>query len=189
MRKALLAVTIFLLALPAFAQDDFGGGFGGGFDGVLTGGDIDALLGGGNRGNRGNNNNQNNIPNPEQLFLQLKDLLKARKVPLTKDQEKSLRTLLDTETVAMRTDLEAQFQNRGNNRGNNNVNILAEIFGSVTKHNTELLTAMKADLTPDQVNLITKAEKDKKSLHRHAGHVQSPATAEQKPGQQRRKQQ
>ncbi|HET9220334.1 MAG TPA: hypothetical protein VFR18_25365 [Terriglobia bacterium] len=163
MRKALLAVTMVLLALPAFAQDDFGGGFGGGFDGVLTGGDIDALLGGGNRGNRGNNNNSNNIPNPEQLFLQLKDLLKARKVPLTKDQEKSLRTFLDTETTTMRTDLEAQFQNRGGNRGNNNtVNVLAEIFGLVTKHNTELLTQMKADLTPDQVNLITKAEKDKK---------------------------
>src|SRR5688572_9309259 len=147
MRKALLSVAIVLLALPAFAQDDFGGGFGGGFDGVLTGGDIDALLGGGNRGNRGNNNNNNNnIPNPEQLFLQLKDLLKARKVPLTKDQEKSLRTFLDTETVAMRTDIEAQFQNRGGNRGNNNtVNVLAEIFGSVTKHNGELLTQMKAD--------------------------------------------
>src|SRR5688572_3179166 len=157
MRKALSVVVIVLLSFPAIAQDDFGGGFGGGFDGVLTGGDIDALLGGGNRGNRGNNNNNTSIPNPEQLFLQLKDLLKAKKVPLNKDQEKSLRTFLDTETVAMRTELEAIFQGRGNNnnnnRGNQNntVNILSEIFTTVTKHNTELLTTMKADLTPDQV--------------------------------------
>jgi hypothetical protein len=166
MKKALSVVALVLMAFPAFAQDDFGGGFGGGFDGVLTGADIDALLGGGgNRGNRGNNNN-NAIPNPEQLFLQMRDLLKARKAPLSKDQEKTLRTFLDTETVAMRTELEAQFTNRGNNnnnnRGNNTANILGEIFTTVGKHNTELLTAMKSDLTPDQTSLITKAEKDKK---------------------------
>ena len=164
MRKLLLVGAIVLLASPCFAQDDFGGGFGGGFDGVLTGSDIDALLGGGNRGNR--NNNGTSIPNPEQMLLQMKDLLKAKKVPLNKDQEKALKTFLDTETVAMRTELEAQFTNRGNNngRGNNNTaNTLSEIFTTVTHHNTELLTAIKADLMPDQAALIAKAEKDKKT--------------------------
>ena len=115
MKKALSVMVIALLALPAFAQDDFGGGGFGGFDGVLTGSDIDALLGGGNRGNRGNNNNnQDQIPNPETLLLQVKDLLKVKKVPLSKDQEKVLKTFLETETVTMRTELEAQFSNRGN---------------------------------------------------------------------------
>ena len=169
MKKALSVMVIALLALPAFAQDDFGGGFGG--DAVLTGSDIDALLGGGNRGNRGNNNNnQDQIPNPETLLLQVKDLLKVKKLPLSKDQEKVLKTFLETETVTMRTELEAQFSNRGNNnnnnnRGNNNnntANMLTEIFAAVGKSNAELLTSMKADLTPDQVSLITKAEKDKK---------------------------
>jgi hypothetical protein len=156
MRKLVSVIAFVLLALPAFAQDDFGGGF----DSVLTGADIDALLGGG-RGNRGNNNGTS-IPNPEQLLLQMKDLLKTKMVPLTKDQEKALKTYLDTETVAMRTELEAQFTNRGNNNGRNNNNILSELFTIVGKHNTELLTQMKADLTPDQASLITKAEKDKK---------------------------
>jgi hypothetical protein len=161
-------MAIVLLASPCFAQDDFGGGGFGGFDGVLTGSDIDALLGGGNRNNRNNNNNGTSIPNPEQLLLQMKDLLKAKKVPLSKDQEKALKTFLDTETVAMRTELESTFfGNRGNNnnnRGNNNnnVNVLTEIFTTVSHHNTELLTAIKADLTPDQASLLTKAEKDKK---------------------------
>ena len=160
MKRALTVIALVLLAVPAFAQDDFGG-LGG--DSVLTGGDIDALLGGG-RGNRGNNNNNNDqIPNPENLLLQVKDLLKVKKVPLTKDQEKTLKPFLETETTTMRTDLEAQFGNRGGNRGNNNTaTMLTELFAGVTKSNNELLTTMKADLTPDQVALITKAEKDKK---------------------------
>jgi len=49
MRRLLSVITIVLLAVPAYAQDDFGGGFGG--DTVLSAGDIDALFGGG--GNRG----------------------------------------------------------------------------------------------------------------------------------------
>ena len=117
MRRLLSVMAVVLLASPCFAQDDFGGGF----DSVLTGSDIDALLGGGNRGNRGNNNNGTSIPNPEQLLLQMKDMLKTKKVPLSKDQEKALKTFLDTETVAMRTELEAMFTgNRGNNNNNNN---------------------------------------------------------------------
>jgi hypothetical protein len=166
MKKLLWVITIVLLAAPAFAQDDAGGGFGG-FDGTLSGADLDALFGGGgNRGNRGNNNN-NNIPDPESMFLQLKDLLKVRKVPLSKDQEKSLRALLDTEIKSMRESLEAQFGNRGNNQNNQNnqnrqTNVLAELFKTVEKHNAELLTSMKTDLTPDQASLIAKAEKDKK---------------------------
>src|SRR5688572_5293404 len=164
MRKTLSVIAIVLLAFPAIGQDDFGGGgFGGGFEGVLTGGDIDALLGGGNRGNRGNNNNNNPLANPEGLFLQMRDLLKAQKVPLSKDQEKTLRTFLDTETLAMRTDLETQMGNRGNRGNSNNTqNLITDLFTIVGKNNTDLLTAMKADLTSDQVSLITKAEKDKK---------------------------
>src|SRR5215510_10766574 len=163
MKKILWVMTAILLAIPAFAQDDFGG-----FDGnSLSGADLDALLGGGRGGNRGGRgNNNNNIPDPEAALLQMKDLLKAHKAPLSKDQEKALRTLLETETKTMREELEAQFANRGNNqnRGNNNnntVNLIGDVFTAVTKHNTELLTAMKTDLTPDQSSLIAKAEKDK----------------------------
>ena len=164
MKKLLGLITIILLAVPAFAQDDFGGDFN-----VISGNDLNALLGGGggnNRGGRGGNNN--NIPIPEDMLLQLKDLLKARKVPLSKDQEKTLKPFLETEIKAMQEYLEAQFGNRGNNnnnnRGNNNTaNILSELFPLIAKHNAELLTAMKADLTPDQAPLIAKAEKEKKT--------------------------
>ena len=168
MKKLLFVITIVLLAIPAYAQDDFGG-FG---DAVLSNSDIDALFGGGNRGNRGNQNNQNSIPDPESMFLQMRDLLKSQKAPLSKDQEKALKPLLVTEIQAMRETLESQFGNRGNqntqNRGNQNqnqnsqVNMIGELFKAVAKHNTELLTAMKTDLAPDQAALITKAEKDKK---------------------------
>jgi hypothetical protein len=153
---------VVLLAVPAFAQDDFGG-FG---ESVLTGSDIDALFGGGGRGNRGNQNNQNNIPDPENLFLQMRDLLKTKKTPLTKDQEKTLRAFIETEVADMRTTLESQFGNRGNNnqnRGNNTGNMISEMFTIVGKNNTELLASLKESLTPEQVALITKAEKDKKT--------------------------
>ena len=163
MKKLLGLIIIILLALPAFAQDDFGG-FIGGFDGVLSGNDLNALLGGG--GNRGGGRgNNNNIPIPEDMLLQVKELLKARNVPLSKDQEKALKPFLQTEIKAMQEYLDTQFGNRGNNnRGNNNqANILSELFPLIAKHNTELLTAMKADLTPDQAPLIAKAEKDKKT--------------------------
>src|SRR4030095_13057677 len=50
--------------------------------------------------------------------------------------------------------------NQNNNNRSNNV--LTDVFTIIGKHNTELLTQMKADLTPDQASLITKAEKDKK---------------------------
>jgi hypothetical protein len=160
----ILLLTVPLLTVPAFAQDDFGGGFGG--DSVLSASDIDALFGGRGGGNRGNQN-QNNIPDPESLFLQMKDLLKNKKAPLTKDQEKTLRPFIVTEVTDMRTTLEAQFgNNRGNNnqnRGNNNqANMITEMFTIVGKNNTELLTSLKSSLTPEQVALITKAEKDKK---------------------------
>jgi hypothetical protein len=84
MKRLLSVIAIVGLAIPAFAQDDFG--FGGG-DSVLTGNDINALFGGGNRG--GQRNNNDNIPDPETMLLQLKDLLKNKKAPLTKDQEKT----------------------------------------------------------------------------------------------------
>ena len=162
MKKILSLITIALLAVPALAQDEL----------VLTGGDIDALLGGGNRGNRGgnrgNNNNQNQIPDPIFFFEDVKALLKNNKVPLDKNQEKALQTFLNTETQAMRTTLEAQFQGRGNqnngNRGNNReVNTITDLSAAVTKYNAELLTEVKAGLTPDQVSVVTKAEKDKKA--------------------------
>ena len=162
MRRLLSVITIVLLAVPAYAQDDFGGGFGG--DTVLSAGDIDALFGGG--GNRGNRGNNNNIPDPEGLFLQMKDLLKTKKAPLSKDQEKALRPFIETEVASMRTSLEELFGNRGNNRGNNNnntANMISEMFNIVGKNNAELLTTVKESLTPDQVALITKAEKDKKT--------------------------
>lgn len=162
MKRLLSVIAISLLVtIPAFSQDDFGG-----FD-SLSGADLEALLGGGGGGNRGNRGRgNNNIPDAETMFLDLKELLKARKVPLSKDQEKSLRTLLDTETKSMRESLEAQFGNRGNNNNQNNQNNrpnpIAELFKIVSKHNADLLTSMKAELAPDQVSVLTKAEKDKK---------------------------
>lgn len=164
MRRLLSLVTLVLLALPAYAQDDFGG-FG---DSVLSASDIDALFGGG--GNRNRNQNNNNIPDPDLMFQQMKDLLKTEKAPLSKDQEKALKPLLATEIQSMREYLETQFGNRGQNnqnnqnRGNQNnqATMISELFKEVAKQNTELLTAMKTELTPDQAALITKAEKDKK---------------------------
>lgn len=158
MKKFLSLIAIVLLAIPVLAQDEI----------ILSQSDIDALLGGGgNRGNRGNNNNQPQIPDPVYMFEDLKALLKNNKVALDKPQEKALQAFLNTETVAMRTALEAQFSNRGNsngNRGNNNqVNMITDLTASVTKHNTDLLTEIKASLMPDQVALVTKAEKDKKA--------------------------
>jgi len=160
MKKVLSLLTIVLLTLPAYAQDEV----------VLTGGDIDAALGGNrNRGGNRGNNNQLNIGDPLVMLEELRTLLRNNKVPLDKNQEKPLQTLLTTETQAMRTALEAQFSNRGGNqagnRGGNNreVNAITVLGPAVTKYNGELLTEIKASLAPDQVAVITKAEKDKKA--------------------------
>jgi uncharacterized membrane protein YgcG len=151
MKKFSLVIVLVLLAMPAFAQEEF----------VLSNSDIDALLGGGsNRGGRGNQN-QPQIPDPIVWLADIKNLLKNNKVALDKDQEKALKAFLEKETVAMRTELETQL--RGGNRGNNNqINMITDLTAAVTKYNTEFLTEVKAGLAPDQVSLITKAEKDKK---------------------------
>jgi hypothetical protein len=157
MKKVLSLFAFVLLAMPAYAQDEV----------VLTGGDIDALLGGGNRNNRGGrgNNNQPQIPDPVLFYEDVKALLKNSKVPLDKNQEKALQTLLNSETTKMRTDLEAQFQGRGNRGNNNQQNDLTRIrdfAAAVDKHNAALLTESKAALQPDQASLVDKAAKDKK---------------------------
>jgi hypothetical protein len=155
MKKLSLVIALLLLAMPAFAQDEI----------VLSNSDIDALMGGGaNRGGRGGRGNQNQpqIPDPIVWFADIKALLKDNKVALDKNQEKALQAFLDKETVAMRTELEAGFA-RG--RGNNNsaqMNMLTDLTAALTKHNTEFLTEVKANLAPDQASLITKAENDKK---------------------------
>jgi hypothetical protein len=158
MKKVLSLLTFVLLAMPAYAQDEL----------VLTGGDIDALLGGGNRNNnRGGrgNNNQLQIPDPVFFYEDVKALLKDKKVPLDKNQEKALQTFLTAETTKMRTDLEAQFQGRGN-RGNanqqNDLTRIRDLSAAVEKHNAALLTETKAALLPDQASLVDKAAKDKK---------------------------
>ena len=87
-----------------------------------------------------------------------------------------MQTLLNDETKAIRTDLESRFpqlnpnnqnnqnQNQQGNRGNqgNNNDFIVRMDPIITKHNDELLTSMKADLTPDQLSVLEKAEKDKK---------------------------
>ncbi len=171
MKELLRVLVIVLLAVPAFAQDDFGI-----FDNTISGTQLDALLGGGGRGRGGPGNGiQNLIPDPEQMTNQFKDALKSNDVPLSKDQEKALKEMLTTERQSVEQVITAQFGNRGNNnqnenqnRNNNNNFNPAEIFDQLEKitqkHNTELLAAMNADLTPDQQKLVTKAVKDKKKV-------------------------
>lgn len=159
MKRLLTAAAIILLAVPAFAQDDI----------ILTGADIDSLLGGGGGGRGGNNRGggrggNNAVPDPVTMYDQLKDLLKTKKVPLEKSQEKPLQTLLNNESKAIQTLIDEQFGNRGqDNRGGRGNNPIAQIDAVVTKHNAELLTQIKAALTPDQLVLVEKAEKDKKA--------------------------
>lgn len=157
MKKLSLVIAFVLLAMPAFAQDEF----------VLSNSDIDALMGGGNRsGGRGGRGNQNQpqLPDPIVWFAEIKDLLKNNKVALDKNQEKALQTFLDKETVAIRTEVEAGFNRGRGNQNNNNsqMAMLPDLTAALTKHNTEFMTEVKAGLTPDQVALLTKAEKDKK---------------------------
>src|SRR5688572_18766251 len=156
MKRLLSLIAIALLSLPILAQDDFGGG------GTLSTSEIDALFGGGGRGggrgNQGRNNVQSSLPDPVVMFTQLKDLLKTKKTPLVKEQEKPLQTLLNDETKAIRTDLETRFpqlnpnnqnnqnnQNQQGNRGNqgNNNDFMVRMDPIITKHNDELLTGMK----------------------------------------------
>ena len=156
MKSVLTLLAAVALALPAMAQDDVI---------LLNGADIDALLGGG----RGRSNPaQNLIPDPAALFAQIRDLLRAQKVPLDKNQEKSLQALLDKQTKEIRSLLDSA--NRGNdpnqaNRGGNNnpASFMTRIDSIVTKHNAALLKQMKASLTSEQTSLTNKAEKDKKT--------------------------
>jgi len=160
MKIFLCAIAIAISVTLAFGQDDFDSGT------TLTVADLDALFGGGRGGNRGGNSLQNLITNPEATLIQIRETLRNKKIPLDKNQEKSLQKLLETESKSLRSFMETQFANRGNNggdnRGNNPNNPIARIDTLVLKHNTELLAAIKTDLTPEQLPLVTKAEKDKK---------------------------
>jgi hypothetical protein len=158
MKRLLTVAAVVLLAVPAFAQDDI----------ILTGADIDSLLGGGGGGGRGGNRGgrggNNGAPDPAMMYDQLKDLLKTKKVPLEKSQEKPLQTLLNNESKAIQAFIEEQFGNRGDNRGNRgNNNFMVQIDSVITKHNAELLAEIRPLLTPDQLALLDKAEKDKKA--------------------------
>jgi hypothetical protein len=184
MKRLLSVFAIVALASPVFAQDDFG------FGGTLSQSEIDQLLGGGGGGRggrgRGNQNVQSILPDPTVMYNQLKDLLKNKKVPLAKEQEKPLQTLLNDQTKIIRADLEKQFpalnpanqqqnqqqnqqnnqnnQNRGNQNQNNQNSQTVRIDKVILSQNGQLLTEMKAALAPDQVALLDKAEKDKKCL-------------------------
>lgn len=184
MKRLLSLITAALLVTPVYAQDDFGGA-------SLSQSDIDSLLGGGGRGGRGGgqrggNNVQSILPDPVVMYNQIRDLLKNKKTPLAKDQEKQLQTLLNDETKAIRTALEQEYpqlnpnnqqqqnqqnqQNRGNQQNNPQNTQTARIDAVVLKENTALLTQIKADLTPEQVALLDKAEKDKKCVVLLDGH-------------------
>ena len=160
MKLFLCAIAIAISVTPAFGQDDFDSGT------TLTASDLDALFGGGRGGNRGGNSLQNLITNPEATLVQIRETLRNKKIPLDRTQEKSLKKLLETESKTLRSFMETQFANRGNNsgdnRGNNSNNPIARIDTLVLKHNTELLAAIKTDLTQEQLSLVNKAEKDKK---------------------------
>src|SRR5688572_28729847 len=85
MRILLCAIAIAISATPAFGQDDFDSGT------TLTVADLDALFGGGRGGNRGGNSLQNLITNPDATLVQIKETLRNKKIPLDKNQEKSLK--------------------------------------------------------------------------------------------------
>ena len=93
MKRLVFVFAIVLMAAPAFAQD--GGGGDGGFGGLFgVGGDT---------GGRGNN-----APPPDRLISLRKILLDAS-VPLTKDQEKDLSSMLEKSIKTYTTDLEKRF--------------------------------------------------------------------------------
>ena len=108
------------------------------------------------------------------MTTELKDLLKAQDVPMNKDQEKAVKDLVKSERDSLEQLITTQFGNRGNNnqnqdnnRNNNRFNpsdIIDKLEKTTQKYNGELLTEMKADLTPDQVKLLEKAVKDKKKV-------------------------
>ena len=154
MKIFLCAIALAISVTPALGQDDFDSGT------TLTASDLDALFGGARGGNRGGNSLQNLITNPEATLVQIRETLRNKKIPLDKPQEKSLQKLLETESKALRSFMETQFANRGNNsgdnRGNEWNNPISRIDTLVLKHNTELLAAIKTDLTPEQLSLVTK---------------------------------
>src|SRR5688500_16567236 len=99
MRRLVLFFAIAFLATSAYAQDggDGGGDDGGGFGGLFGGGGGDDG-GGGNRGQQA----------PDRLAT-LKDMLAKANAPLSRDQERALNTLLDTEIETMRAAFQARF--------------------------------------------------------------------------------
>ena len=116
MKIFLCAIALAISVTPAFGQDDFDSGT------TLTASDLDALFGGGRGGNRGGNSLQNLITNPEATLVQIRETLRNKKIPLDKNQEKSLQKLLETESKSLRSFMETQFANRGNNSGDNRGN-------------------------------------------------------------------
>src|SRR5262245_8105081 len=103
MKRLSWVFLILFTACPVFAQDNDGGG---GDDGGFFGGDGGGLFGGGGGGNAGGGNRGQAAPD---RLMTLKDMLAKANVPLSRDQERALNTLLDKEIETMSAAFKAKF--------------------------------------------------------------------------------
>jgi hypothetical protein len=170
---ALLAISVSGMISPVYAQ----------FDNEVQ--DLSNLLNGAGGGNnRGNNNRNIQIPDSKVMFEEIKKTLKDGKTPLESAQEKPLKSLLDTEIVAlsdkiqlMRNNQNGNNQTAANNTGgrggqpgnnpqqNQQPNETAIKVDTITglKNDEFLATKIALFLSPEQVALVQKARADDKA--------------------------
>src|SRR5262245_13414735 len=95
MKRLLWVIAIALVVSPRPARSQDGGGFEPLFSDDIFNGDFGG--GDGNRGNRGGRGNQQQQQPAVDRLVGIRNLMAKANAPLTKDQEKALNTVLDTE--------------------------------------------------------------------------------------------
>jgi hypothetical protein len=142
-RRVMLAIVCVFVASPIFAQDvDLG-----------LGSDVSSLLNlpapRGNAPVRGTS--------PVDRLVRLRELLAGANLPLTKEQETTLNTLLNTEIPAMRRTLQERIGASPRNLPN-----MDELAPEIIRLNDQLLAKMAAapGLNPEQREFIKKLYED-----------------------------
>jgi hypothetical protein len=190
MKCLLCVITIALLTAPLLAQDDTSGGDLLGGDGGFFGGDSvdEGNRRGGGSGGRG--------PQTVDRLVNLRTILAQANVPLTRDQERALGAMLETEIKKYVVELEKQFPEEaaaaraGGQRGADRPVPIRQnpMALEMRRMNEELQTNVVSSLKPEQQTVIRKFLNDQ--IRRRGGldalkltmeEAGAPLTAEQMP--------
>lgn len=184
MKKLLLLIAFALLVIPMahpiYGQD---GGFGGGDSIDVTG----ALNGRGGFGRGGFNRGGPIIPDSKSMLSDIRSALNKGKTPLEKSQEMPLKSMLDTELVALTDRIQLLQTTRNQNRGGggdfpqggfpgnsdgiggpgnaalpNALEIEVETL-TILKNDDFLDNKLAAVLSPEQLALVQKAKAEDKN--------------------------